>query len=71
MKLQINTTYIDKPEYYNENRVIIIRKIETDENNRIYVIASIINFDTQKQNGTRMSLARFLRMFEFSPIQMR
>lgn len=58
-------TYIEKPEYYYQDRVFLVLK-ETKE----FVITKVINLESWKFNISKISRKKFLEKMEISPIQM-
>lgn len=58
-------TYIEKPEYYYQDRVFLVLK-ETGK----FVITKVINLETWKFNISKISRKKFLEKMEISPIQM-
>lgn len=58
-------TYIEKAEYYYQDRVFLVLK-ETKE----FVITKVINLESWKFNISKISRKKFLEKMEISPIQM-
>lgn len=61
----IGKTYIEKAEYYFQDRVYLVLK-ETRE----YIVAKVINFGTWKFNVSRIHKRTFRKKMELSSIQM-
>ncbi len=59
-------TFIEKPEYYYQNRVFLVLKESTE-----FVTTKVINLDTWKHNVSTFRKSLFLEKMELSPIQMR
>lgn len=62
---QINKTYIEKPEYWETNRVAVVRGVKGDN-----VHCTIINLDNWQTSPARISLNDFKRRYELCEIQM-
>lgn len=58
------TTYIEKEEFYEYNRVFIVSK--QDKN---FMIGRMLNLETWRFNSTKIKKEELDRRFEIAPIQ--
>lgn len=63
---QNRTTYIEKDDFYYSNRVFIVSSVGKE-----YVTGTIIDYDKDSYNSTRIRKEEFKRRFELSMIQIR
>ena len=66
MKIKRDVTYMEKPEYYYSNRVLIVKEAGDE-----FITGVFLNFETNRHNSTKMRRSSLKKRFEVSPIQVR
>jgi len=66
MKIKPESTYIEKPQYYEQNRVLVVSAVRDTVITGYYQ-----NMESWKISPVHISRSEFMKRFELSPIQIR